>query len=343
VGVVNTAGGSFKTIQKAISLIPKIVNHPVNINLSAGTYPEAVLFEGFSGGSVISVNGAATTVATHMINSLRIHECNIQIVANGLTATTTSANGFTATRSNGLLLARCTISAASNYPGVFADSSFVQLGASCSISNRDVAINAHVNAIVFSQGTTGTGNNVAFTANYGSRISYSTPIPAATNTSSVNEGGMVTPTGGVINPWGDNTWTQRPASRAITAATQPALSPSVWTKVQFGNKIYDNLGNYDWSLYRFTVPQTGIYQINTNVTFLNPTDGSACEVFLYANGAGYRRFGYAVGSYSASLCLSGSAAVQLVAGTTLEIYARSNSATTLSNGYDNNFEVVRIA
>ncbi|MFD1903842.1 hypothetical protein ACFSQ7_06780 [Paenibacillus rhizoplanae] len=46
-GLGNTAGGAFRTIQKAISMIPKMVNHTATISVAAGTYTEALVFRRF--------------------------------------------------------------------------------------------------------------------------------------------------------------------------------------------------------------------------------------------------------------------------------------------------------
>lgn len=37
-GLGNTAGGAFRTIQKAISMIPMVVNHAAIVKIGAGTY-----------------------------------------------------------------------------------------------------------------------------------------------------------------------------------------------------------------------------------------------------------------------------------------------------------------
>jgi len=64
----------FKTISKAISVIPQIVNHIVIINVTAGTYNEYVDIMGFTGKGTIKVIGGTdlTTAANYRVSCFRI-------------------------------------------------------------------------------------------------------------------------------------------------------------------------------------------------------------------------------------------------------------------------------
>jgi hypothetical protein len=343
-GLANTVGGAFKTVSRAIAAIPQVVNHKVIINIAAGTYAENVTISGFSGSGSIVINGAAVvSTTTHNVSSFVIDQNTARITLNGITLTTTTTYGIVVRWSTGVLLARCNIVSKSNNPGVFADSSFIQMGDTCMISNRDVAINAHVNAIIFSQSTTGTGNTIAFTANYGSKISYSGVTPGAVTLASASEGGSIIPTVGVINPWGDNTTDARPAARSVASnSVKQPLQAAIWTKILFPNKQYDMLNNYDAALHRFTAPQRGLYQINVGVVFLNP-QGQPCELFLHRNGSSERRLTYQPSNSGMSASAVGSATVLLSTGDYIEIFGVCNASTELSLGNDGNLEVTRIA
>lgn len=50
-----TSGTAFKTIQYAISQLPQIINHSVNINVASGTYTEFVTLHGFVGLGTINL------------------------------------------------------------------------------------------------------------------------------------------------------------------------------------------------------------------------------------------------------------------------------------------------
>lgn len=59
-----TAGAPYATIQKALDSIPKVLNGKhITIDIAAGTYPERVQIDGFSGGRLtLGVSGRTVTV-----------------------------------------------------------------------------------------------------------------------------------------------------------------------------------------------------------------------------------------------------------------------------------------
>ncbi|HBS45987.1 MAG TPA: hypothetical protein DEA91_18700, partial [Paenibacillus sp.] len=115
-----------------------------------------------------------------------------------------------------------------------------------------------------------------------------------------------------------------------------------WSKIQFSTENYDMQGSYDPTLHRFTAPQKGLYQINVSVVFLNP-QGQPCELTLYQNGFNIRRLAYQPSNSVHSACAVGNATILLNAGDYIEIFGVCNATTELSLGFDNNFEVTRIA
>ncbi|KHL96734.1 hypothetical protein QW71_05640 [Paenibacillus sp. IHB B 3415] len=70
-GLVNTAGGAFKTIGKAVSMIPQTVNHVVSVNVAAGTYAESVLISGKIGSGYIGFTGSSS-----IVNHSRLKDVN---------------------------------------------------------------------------------------------------------------------------------------------------------------------------------------------------------------------------------------------------------------------------
>ncbi|MNV58531.1 hypothetical protein D3C71_1509110 [compost metagenome] len=175
---------------------------------------------------------------------------------------------------------------------------------------------------------------------FGSYLGYSGTFP---NGGMIpQDGGMIVPASGVLNPWGDNTTSSRPAARAYAAATQ-ALFAGVMTKALFSTEAFDNTNAFTNSA--FIPGQAGIYQINALATFLNVPVFASAEMFLYVNGQNTRRLGLYInsGTGAATQAMTGSAAVALAAGDFVEIYVKASAAVTLSGSTDTSFESIRLA
>lgn len=94
-----TAAAPFKTITKALSVIPKnLAGKNASITIGAGTYPEAVTVSGFSGGS-LTLTGVTNAAIT--INSLSIIGCMCNITS--IKFITSSAVGVTVSNSAALI------------------------------------------------------------------------------------------------------------------------------------------------------------------------------------------------------------------------------------------------
>lgn len=341
-GLANTVGGAFRTIQKAINAIPQVVNHAVNVEMATGAYGEIVSISGLSGKGSVTLNPSIVAVGDlRTTTNVIVSGCTVQVVVKGIKALTITADAFVAVGSSDVQFLYCKTDGASiNKAGVSASGSNVYIY-ECLISNKGFAIYAGLNCNFWSFSNVGTGNNIGIQAAGGAKVAVTGYQSAANIPYAADSGGIVNDRG-VINPWGDNTRTSRPASRAYASGSvQQSLSANVWTKVQFPQENVDNLGNYDPALSRFTVTQEGIYQINANVLF--STGSSVIEMFLYVNEVGYRRLDYKIAPSGFSDTCVGSASVLLYPGNLVEIYVRSSTNNLLSLGYDCNFEVVRIA
>ncbi|WP_405173403.1 hypothetical protein [Paenibacillus sp. FSL H8-0260] len=349
-GLVNTAGGAFRTIDKAVSMLPKVINHAVVINVAAGMYTEELLLAGFSGSGSIYVIGSETLAGAinYKIINLYVYRNSIRMNVNGFEFTGAPANRFNSSvRINEnpgffeVALCRC-VFVDTTKNGVAATGSPSVDVYQCEISNKQFACFSSYASHLTVQDFLGSGNSYRFRGSGGGLISYFGTTSSGTDVS--DAGSIVISTVGVLNPWGDNTWGSRPASRAITSSSvQQSLSAGVWAKIDFTQEVFDNLNNYNSITSRFTAPQNGIYQINASVVFLNPIGNGACELNLFQNGVNIRRFDYKIATALSSLSVQGSAAILMAAGDYIEIFARGTGASNLSLGYDNNFEVVKIA
>lgn len=169
----------------------------------------------------------------------------------------------------------------------------------------------------------------------GTKWYLSTPDPVVLGTTN-----LTFILGGVQNPWGDGTLSLRPASRA-TIPSNPNFSGAVWTKVPFQTEINDYMNNYDPVLYRFTVPNTGVYAVSVFILGQNVPASSTFEVKLYANGSELQHLDYRIGT-GVNLGLSGTAMVTLGGNDYIEIYLNCSQPIIVIGAYTF-FEVTRIA
>ncbi|MBA2943389.1 hypothetical protein HZF08_34525 [Paenibacillus sp. CGMCC 1.16610] len=136
--------------------------------------------------------------------------------------------------------------------------------------------------------------------------------------------------GGVINPWGDNTYASRSRLAAINTVTQN-ISAGVATKVLYQNENLDNLSEYDTGLSRFTVKNSGTYLISGTLNF-SPGMGAGvgCTIFVYANGAAYKTLRADNGSSNSAPMLNFVTQVNFATGSYVEVYVVTSSATVVA-------------
>lgn len=102
-------------------------------------------------------------------------------------------------------------------------------------------------------------------------------------------------------------------------------------KVNFNNKDYDNLAEYDKDTnYRFTAQRAGLYMVGVSIRTA-ATATTQLQVFLYKNGANTIQMGHVYSSTSI-VTVANQAPVYLNAGDYLEIWASSSTALTTTTG-----------
>lgn len=86
------------------------------------------------------------------------------------------------------------------------------------------------------------------------------------------------------------------AFRAYQSTAQ-SLAAATWTKVAFQTEQYDYLGEYDPTLYRFTVSKAGVYLVSANVGLFNIPAGNRIIIVLRVNGVDHTNIcDYTVGA-----------------------------------------------
>ncbi|WNS42856.1 hypothetical protein [Paenibacillus sp. MMS20-IR301] len=345
-GLANTAGGAFKTIQKAVNMLPARCIHQVIINVAAGTYAENVAINDFVG--LVSLQAGNTAVGQTNVQSITFTRCIGRFEANGFTGTSNAVTAFAALYSQQVILTTCwaTAGASQNAVEFTFSSGRVQGG---SYSNRSNGIVAAWSSNIYVNDVGGTGN-----AGYGVLAIRSSYIGCETVTHPTgvvdqyasSGSTIITNSGGVVNPWGDNTTSSRSAARAWINNSH-GLTGGTFTKLQFNGVIFDQQNDFSTTLYRFTAKKAGIYLIAGSVNTVNSTPaGTSVTLSAWINGGRGADLGsYSTSGFIGNTYTQGARAVKLNAGDFVELYAYATVATTIipGDGAVSGFEVVQIA
>ncbi|MEK4196648.1 hypothetical protein NYE44_25085 [Paenibacillus sp. FSL L8-0493] len=346
-GLANTAGGAFKTIGKAISVIPQMLNHAAVINIANGTYAETVSIYGFSGKGSITFNPSTSAINDSlMINNMIVTRCSIPIVVNGIKAISTSTDAFSVWESINVQFLYCkSDSTALNRVGILGNCSKVYIY-ECILSNKNYGIYGGLNADVFSFSNSGTGNTVATYAAEGGQVSRIGRAPAGTLSTEVGNSGLIVSTG-VINPWGDNTKWTRPMGEmhhqnVPTAQTIPAQT---WTKVLF-TEINNNIKSIsNVANSRFVIPEPGFYSVDARVGMFSTSPGLSRELLaIYVDGIYNSTISEQYHAGKSDIIVSGNALLDLYGGQTVELYAYSDVVCSISTAdQSTHFAIIRLA
>jgi hypothetical protein len=339
VGTANTAAGAFKTIGKAISMIPQTINHNVTINVAAGTYPEAVLIGGTSGKGYVNFVGTSAVV-----QSFKVTRCH-RIVVSGFTATNVNDVGFYAADGGTVDFSGCIVATATST--TYGVAIFNQMAAikNCTLSNRSLAIYVS-NALVTSSNNGGSGNGQGLYAAGSSTLYKTGTQPTSVIAENVENGGIILGSAGVLNPWGDNTSDKRSAFAAGAGGTAQVIATSTLTKVAFNSRYFDHLTEWDVVNNRFFAKEKGIYNVNVYLTYLAGASVMDGAVVVFKNGPIDQYIGMANGPASKDLMVSGNISTDLNAGDRLEIYTSQytgGSLTISNNGGLTHIRITRLA
>lgn len=88
-------GRPYRTIQKAIDTVPKMILHAVIIKIAQGTYNEYLYVTGFFGGGYLTLEGGVDTNAAvdYKIKGLVLQYCSCTVHVKGLEGTFSNVNG----------------------------------------------------------------------------------------------------------------------------------------------------------------------------------------------------------------------------------------------------------
>lgn len=323
-------GSAFRTIGKAVSMLPQTINHTMVINVADGTYAEDVSIAGLKLRGSLTLIGNKSNPAAVKVNSLEQYSNFGVVTVEGITATTTTRDAFVINRCVGFRLNGCqAIASTGTYSGVaiYFSNGVVNGGV---YSNHLVGVNVGVTSQVQIIGTSGVGNAVGIGANDGAILTKFNVTLTGTTPESVSAG---TITSGVLNPWGDNNPNDRSYVELRKADAQ-TISANVSTKMNFSVKVADTLNEVSNS--RFTAKKTGRYHFSCAFQLYGGFAASAwVDVILMVNGGQlFAIRGFYVGD-STSFTLS--APVNLVAGNYLEVFINSSSSGSVGGDQSRSF------
>jgi len=139
---------------------------------------------------------------------------------------------------------------------------------------------------------------------------------------------------------GDGTWAapgggNQPAFFANSNATQ-SIGQGSWSKVTYGNKVYDTNSNFASS--RFTPTVAGYYQINATINFGGGTYPVDQRSAIYKNGSVFAQGSAYITSIVGNGGIQTVSCLVLMNGSTdyLEVYAYTGSSGTTLYGDANN-------
>lgn len=331
-GLSNTAGGAFKTIGKAVSMLPQIINHEVTINVAAGTYAETVSLFGFSGKGVLYLNGDTSVSTSRQIQGINLQNVALFTGITGFSCTLTTSSSIVVTTCLHILLDRMNLvsSAASNV-GLWAQAdAFVELYNS-TISSKNIAVLSTRMSRVLVSNTTGSNNNAALQAERGGTIYEDAVSIGATTLRIAATGGVITAT--IRNPWGDNTYASRD-SAAFYFSTVSVAASSTYYKIPILGAEWDRQGGINTSTHEFTAKNTGVYDVGATITGNTVPSGTRLVLWIYKNGGSLKLIGENNTSAGGDMAVSGTAKVFLMTGDKLSFYVISSTSGYSTYGTD---------
>lgn len=343
-GTVNTAAGAFRTITKAISFIPHVVNHTVKIFIGAGTYNEELALFGRAGYGEIYFYGDSKT--TTKLPGAHINSCTCFVQIMDFNFTRGNFHAMWLRWNSRVLIGNCLIDGvSSDYAGINVEAGTASI-VECTISNKKAAVSAYASAQVGTWNNTGSGNVNSYTATDGAgQITVGGSKKPSGNLLTAT-GGLIIPDAGVINPWGDNTFSRRSTVLAWTSSSQSVPSNEFIKLVGPFNTVAMNyLNEYNPSIGRFTAKDTGMYAVTAAIS-VNSTQNVDIELRIYKNGVIDQILAWQKTSASGFFVISGTMTTDLGAGGYIEIYMRhsqESSLSTLNDSLANYLRIVRVS
>lgn len=186
------SGTAFKTITKAINLLPRFIDHSVTINVAAGDYSSegTIVISGFSGKNFISVLGDTTASTSYSFSRVNVLRCATNIYIRGFNCTSTAAQHFTCSYCKYVILEACNSTASASVNGFHISSGTAAYIKNCVSSNKGAAIYCE-NSNIYSENNSGTGNSIGLYCVQSGKIGKKGTQPGGTAAETIDGGGQI--------------------------------------------------------------------------------------------------------------------------------------------------------
>ncbi|MFD2613529.1 hypothetical protein [Paenibacillus gansuensis] len=343
-GLINTAGGAFRTVQKAIDMVPSILKHNVTINLADGNYPEDIKVTGLTGGGSLTINGNSGNIDAVNVNSLELFGIATPTTVNYIRANTITRDAFVVNRVLGFRLNNCkAIGAAVGFSGIITYFS-VGIIANGVFSNKGTGITADAASHILVSNATGSNNATGIASVSGSTFTRTGTQPSGTAALETVSGGFIL--SNVLNPWGDNTSSIRSHVRLFPTGGQ-TLNPNTYTKIQVMGEAADQLGEWDTVQHKLRVKTAGLYHVSFSLLFNNTEASKQYIAALHINGSqSYSNAVWGPNVAAIDVQVNLSKVISLAANDTLELYGLHNNSIARNvsgDGLYTNVTITRIA
>jgi hypothetical protein len=189
-----TSGAAFKTIAKAVSMLPQTIQHNVTIQLAPGTYAETVNLYGYNGGGTINIKGGNTLgeSVNYIVKNVYTWLVLCRTVIMGITTNSTTDNHFQVYITSCTVIQNCNSTiVAGNLHGVYANGGGTVNLYYNNFSYKGGALVASYGSTIISEGNTGSGNTTALIADRGGVIDKVGTQPTGTTAEIASNGGVI--------------------------------------------------------------------------------------------------------------------------------------------------------
>ncbi|NRT72684.1 hypothetical protein [Clostridium beijerinckii] len=190
-GLSNDADNALASINGVLKKLPNKIDNNIIIKVADGTYSESVYVTGYNGKGSITIIGNTLTPANVNVVLVSVYQNSIKVIVQGVTATTTSANAFTALYTPAEFVLCTATASTTTYSGLYASYGAIVHVASCTFSNKANAISSKYGAIVTSEVNGGSGNTNNLNASYGGTICKAGSQPGGTIVEATSYGGVI--------------------------------------------------------------------------------------------------------------------------------------------------------
>jgi hypothetical protein len=187
-----TEGTAFKTIMHAVSLLPKIISHDVNINLADGFYDEGVNIKGlFDGGGRVVLGRTGAAAGAISLRHIALTAVGCEMRVDYLTVVNTSYYGVFINKCKIVFISSLRKVVTASSPVIFVSGADLIMRNSTLSNSANAAIQASSLANVLSINNNGSGNAVGLSAGDGATIIKNSTQPSGTTAESTSTGGLI--------------------------------------------------------------------------------------------------------------------------------------------------------